>query len=53
MEPLVKFAGGNTVTIDGTRAYGNSYLASQLLLLQVKQLLSEEGARKETHKDTA
>jgi outer membrane cobalamin receptor len=25
------FAGGNTVTIDGTRAYGNSYLASSVV----------------------
>jgi hypothetical protein len=25
------FAGGNTVTIDGTRAYGNSYLASSVI----------------------
>jgi hypothetical protein len=31
MEPKVRFAGGNTVTIDGTRAYGNSYLASSVI----------------------
>jgi hypothetical protein len=25
------FAGGNTVTIDGTRAYGNYFLASSVI----------------------
>jgi hypothetical protein len=31
MNLKVRFAGGNTVTIDGTRAYGNSYLASSVI----------------------